>query len=189
MTKSSIPTCGSSWKPLLVLLLCALAAGVAIPLRIIVAGPDVRELQPIPASEFSRLIREISEEEGYFHSDNFTSNETSYLQVTDQLGRLGVSGGAYIGVGPEQNFTYIARVRPRIAFIVDIRRQAMLQHLLYKALFQQAETRAQFLAALLCRPLPDTRAQLNRASISDLLEYFRRSPPATTKSSRGTLRG
>jgi hypothetical protein len=179
MMKSSFPTSHSSWKPLLVLLLCTIAAGVAVPSRTVVAGADAPELQPIPASEFSRLIREFSEEDGYFHSDNFTSNETSYLHVTDQLGRLGVSGGAYIGVGPEQNFTYIAKVRPRIAFIVDIRRQAMLQHLLYKALFQQAETRTQFLAALLCRPLPGTKERLNRASISDLLEYFRRSPPAT----------
>jgi hypothetical protein len=179
MMKSSFPMGGSSWKPLLVLLLCTIAAGVAVPTRTVIAGADAPELQPIPASEFSRLIREFSEEDGYFRSDNFTSNETSYLQVTDQFRQLGISGGAYIGVGPEQNFTYIAKVRPRIAFIVDIRRQAMLQHLFYKAAFQQAETRAQFLAALLCRPLPGTNEPLNRASISDLLEYFRRSPPAT----------
>jgi hypothetical protein len=179
MIKSSFATNGSTWKPLLVLLLCTMAAGVAVPSRTVVSGADALNLQPIPASEFSRLIREFSEEDGYFHSDNFTSNETSYLQVTDPLRRLGVTGGAYIGVGPEQNFTYIAKVRPRIAFVIDIRRQAMLQHLLYKAIFQQAETRAQFLAALLSRPLPGTKEPLNSESISDLLEYFRRSPPAT----------
>ena len=32
------------------------------------------------------------------------------------------AGGVYIGVGPEQNFTYIA-ARPEMAFIVDIRRE------------------------------------------------------------------
>ena len=60
-----------------------------------------------------------STRDGYFRSDNFTSNETSYLQVVGKLRQMGVSGGAYIGVGPEQNFTYIAKVRPEIAFIVD----------------------------------------------------------------------
>jgi hypothetical protein len=34
-----------------------------------------------------------------------------------------------MGVGPEQNFTYIASIRPQMVFIVDIRRQAVMQHL------------------------------------------------------------
>jgi hypothetical protein len=85
-------------------------------------------LESVPAAEFARIVREFSEEGGYFMSDNFTSNETSYLHVLDKLRELGVTGGAYIGVGPEQNFTYIAKIRPRVAFIIDIRRQAMIQH-------------------------------------------------------------
>jgi hypothetical protein len=75
----------------------------------------------LPAAEFSRIIRDFSEEGGYFFSDNFTSNEDSYLTVLDKMRQLGATGGAYIGVGPEQNFTCIAKIRPRIAFIVDIR--------------------------------------------------------------------
>jgi hypothetical protein len=108
----------------------------------------------ISTADFSRMIREMSEEGGYFLSDNFTSNETSYLHVVDKLRQLGASGGAYIGVGPEQNFTYIAKIRPRIAFIVDIRRQAMIQHLMYKAIFHLSPTRAEFLSRLLSKPLP-----------------------------------
>ncbi len=177
MLKSSSPTGRFGWKPLLIFMLCAVVAGVALPSNQRGAIPSASRLEPIPAAEFSRIVREFSEEEGYFHSDNFTSNETSYLQISGQLRRLGVSGGAYIGVGPEQNFTYIAKIRPRIAFIVDIRRQAMLQHLLFKALFQQAETRAQFLAALLCRAQPGAKDGV--ASLPDLIEYFRRSPPAS----------
>lgn len=100
------------------------------------------------------MIREMSEEGGYFLSDNFTSNETSYLHIVDKLRQLGTTGGAYIGVGPEQNFTYIAKLRPRIAFIVDIRRQAMIQHLMYKAIFHLSPTRADFLSRLLSKPLP-----------------------------------
>lgn len=105
------------------------------------AAPQ-KQLESLLATDFSRLSRELSEEGGFFPSDNFTSNETSYLTVVDKLRQLNATGGAYIGVGPEQNFSYIAKVRPRIAFIVDIRRQAVMQHLLYKALFHLAPTRA-----------------------------------------------
>jgi len=128
----------------------------------------------LSAQEFSRLVQEFSEEGGYFQSDNFTSNETSYLQVVQKLRQLHASGDAYLGVGPEQNFTYIAKLRPKIAFIVDIRRQAMLQHLLYKALFHVSETRAQFLSGLLSRPLTGEQALRGGASVDELIDYFRR---------------
>jgi hypothetical protein len=126
----------------------------------------------LTASEFSRLVRDLSEEGGYFRSDNFTSNETSYLHVIEKLQQLGASGGAYIGVGPEQNFTYIAKLKPRIAFIVDIRRQAIIQHLMYKAIFHLSPNRTQFLARLLSRPLPKDLKDNSEPSINNLLNYF-----------------
>lgn len=129
-------------------------------------------VESIPIAEFSRMIREFSEDGGYFMSDNFTSNETSYLHVVDKLKELGVTGGAYIGVGPEQNFTYIAKIRPRIAFIVDIRRQAMIQHLMYKAIFQLSSTRAQFISRLMSKPLPKDSAPREDATAADLLGFF-----------------
>ena len=136
--------------------------------------PGRQPAQPdsLSASEFSRLVREISEEGGYFRSDNFTSNETSYLHIVDKMRQLGATGGAYIGVGPEQNFTYIAKVRPRIAFIVDIRRQAMIQHLMFKAIFHLSPGRPQYLALLLSRPLPKEKAPAADASVNDLLAFF-----------------
>jgi hypothetical protein len=127
-------------------------------------------------TEFASLVQGLSEAGGYFHSDNFTSNETSYLHVVDKLRELGVGGGAYLGVGPEQNFTYIAKIRPRLAFIVDIRRQAMLQHLLYKAVFQLAPDRAAFLSLLLSRPAPDEPAR--GPGIPALLAHFEKTPPS-----------
>src|SRR5262245_21467512 len=126
-------------------------------------------------TEFASLVQDLSEPGGYFHSDNFTSNETSFLHVVDKLKELGVSGGAYLGVGPEQNFTYIARVRPRIAFIVDIRRQAMLQHLLYKAVFQLGANRAEFLSLLLSRP---AEGLASHDGIEALLAHFEKIPPS-----------
>ncbi len=131
-----------------------------------------KSLQAIPAEEFARIVREFSEEEGYFRSDNFVSNETSYLHVLDKLKELGAMGGAYLGVGPEQNFTYIAKIRPQIAFIIDIRRQAVIQHLMFKAIFHMAETPARFLSFLFCMPLAGPGKPGADASAEELMRYF-----------------
>ncbi len=144
------------------------------------AANAIAQAKPKPAGlsavEFSRMIRNFSEEPGYFFSDNFTSNEDSYLTVVDKMRELKAAGGAYIGVGPEQNFTYIAKIRPRIAFIVDIRRQAMIQHLMYKAIFHLSPTRAEFLSKLLSLPL-DAKAPGAHDSINNILQYFSKVSP------------
>jgi len=130
------------------------------------------ESESLSAGEFSRLIRDFSEEGGYFMSDNFTSSEDSYLTIADKLQELAVTGGAYIGVGPEQNFTYIAKIRPRIAFIVDIRRQAMIQHMMYKAIFHLSPTRTDFLSLLLSRPIPEGKALNANAPLDEILSFI-----------------
>ena len=156
----------------------SVAAAVVLALALIVstASPaqQLWRLRALPdqrlsAGEFSQLVRELSEDGGYFRSDNFTSNETSYLHVIDKLRELGASGGAYVGVGPEQNFTYIAKVRPRIAFIVDIRRQAMIQHLMFKAIFHLASNRVQYLSLLLSKPLPKEKAPGPDTPVNEML--------------------
>lgn len=106
------------------------------------------------AQSFAQLVASLSDSGGYFDTDNLISNERGYQQVLGAMDRLGVRGGAYIGVGPDQNYTYIARVRPRIAFVVDIRRDNMLEHLLFKALFARAANRAEYLALWTGRPMP-----------------------------------
>ena len=131
-----------------------------------------KAIESLSAAEFTRLINDLSEEGGFWRSDNFTSNEDSYLHVLDKLRELGATGDAYIGVGPEQNFTYIAKVRPRIAFIVDIRRQAMIQQLMYKAIFHLAPDRIQFLSRLLSRPLPKDKAPTEKSSVNEILAFF-----------------
>ncbi len=139
-------------------------------------APQAKAPESLSAKEFARISSECSEEGGFFRSDNFTSNETSYLHVVDKMKQLGASGGAYIGVGPEQNYTYIAKIRPRIAFLVDIRRQAIIQHLMYKAVFHLSPTRAQFLSRLLSRPLPKEKEKVFAADapLNELLAYFDR---------------
>jgi hypothetical protein len=152
-------------------LLCTLSA-VAVQ----TAPRQQPKTDSLAPSEFARLVRDLSEEGGYFRSDNFTSNETSYLHVVDKLRELGAVGGAYVGVGPEQNFTYIAKVKPRIAFIVDIRRQAMIQHLMCKALFHLAPNRLEYLSLLFSKPLPREKAPTAEAPIEQILSFFGQAP-------------
>jgi hypothetical protein len=162
-----------SWRGLLATSVVVLLVGAGLRAATVsrVGEPANPQLERLSSVEFSALIRDFSEEGGYFFSDNLISNETPYLTVAGKLRQLGGTGGAYVGVGPEQNFTYIAKVRPRIAFILDIRRQAVIQHLMYKAVFHLSPTPAEFLSRLLSRPL--TRdAPAATASITEVLAYF-----------------
>jgi hypothetical protein len=97
---------------------------------------------------FRELVQQLSEEGGYFDTDNLISNETAYVQVVPSLSP---SGGVYIGVGPEQNFHYIGRLRPEWAFIVDVRRDNLLHQLLLNALLVKSETPADYLCRLFSR--------------------------------------
>ena len=128
------------------------------------------------ATEFAALVAQLSEPGGQFDTDNLISNERSYLHVMGALERIGTRGGAYIGVGPDQNFSYIARVRPSIAFIVDIRRDNMLQHLMFKALFARARNRAEYLALLLGRPVPADVDRFTNRPVDSLVAWIDRTP-------------
>src|SRR5882762_5506124 len=98
--------------------------------------------------EFWRLFTTMSEEGGTFPSENFVSNEKTYQYVIPTLQRTLTPGGVYLGVGPEQNFTYIVNLQPRLAVIFDIRRQNAMLHLMYKALFELSDSRASFVSRL-----------------------------------------
>jgi len=115
---------------------------------------------------FWKLIDSSSEQGGAFQSENFLSNETGFQAVIPTLRELTKPGGVYLGVGPEQNFTYIAAIRPKIAFIIDIRRQNMLEHMIYKAIFEVSPDRVEFLSRLFSRKRP---AGLNSKSTVDEL--------------------
>src|SRR6478752_2009836 len=126
-------------------------------------------------SSFWQLVSDFSEGGGFFRSDNFVSNETMFQWVIPELLRTTKPGGAYLGVGPDQNFTYIVALKPKISFIFDIRRQNMLTHLMYKVIFEQSSDRADFLSRLFSRPRPpktDTSMTANA-----LFAAFSASPP------------
>jgi len=124
---------------------------------------------------FWRMVTEFSEPGGRFPSDNFVSNELRLQRVLSTLTDGRKSTGAYIGVGPEQNFTYIVALQPKIAFIVDIRRQNMIEHLMYKALFELSADRAEFLSRLFSRQKPEGIAE--DMTVDALFEAFRSAEP------------
>ena len=107
----------------------------------------------ISDKEFWAMVDGFSEPGGSFASDNIISNEIAFQQVIPELKRTGQQG-AYIGVGPEQNFTYITALKPAMAFVIDIRRQNLLLHLLYKALVERSADRTDFMSRLFARPAP-----------------------------------
>ncbi|MGQ0647408.1 MAG: LIC_10091 family protein [Gemmatimonadaceae bacterium] len=150
-----------------------LAIGVFVLAGLFAASANLgsaRQRQPIPDrlsdSAFWALSNELSEPAGYFRSDNLVGNEVTMQHPIPELIAKTPRGGVYLGVGPDQNFTYIAAMRPAIAFVVDIRRLNVMQHLFYKALFELSPTRADFLSRLFARPRP---LGLDTATSAELL--------------------
>ena len=133
---------------------------------------------------FASRVAALSEPGGYFNTDNLISNERSFLHVVPELralSRQASAGGAYLGVGPDQNFSYIAHLRPSIAIIVDIRRDNLLLHLLFKAVFAEARTRVDYLALLTGRPVPTADAKWAQASVDAIVSYIEKAPPLSAQ--------
>lgn len=147
----TVITAASSWQP----------TGVRLPTG-------------LTDAEFWALSESLSEPPGYFQSDNLVSNEHTYQYVVPELQRRRDAGRVYLGVAPDQNFTYILATRPAMAFIVDIRRGNLLTHLMYKALFEQASDRAEFVSLLFSRPRPEGLEP--EASVGTLMDAFGRVP-------------
>jgi hypothetical protein len=142
------------------LLLAAVAAAAGVCLNgawFLASGRLSAEALPerLGDKPFWLLATSLSEPSGWFQSDNLVSNEASYQAVMPDLLRTAPPGRVYLGVGPEQNFTYIAALRPSIAFIVDIRRGNRDLQLMYKALFELSADRVDFVGHLFARPRPD----------------------------------
>jgi len=110
----------------------------------------------IPDQEFWRLTGDLSEPAGWFRSDNLLSNELGFPFILTDLAKAASPARVYMGVGPEQNFNYIAVLKPRMAFIVDIRRGNLNLHLMYKALFDLSADRADFVSKLFSMRRPMT---------------------------------
>lgn len=126
---------------------------------------------------FWRLSQELSEPNGYFRSDNLVSNETSFQWVAPSLAKMTRANGVYLGVAPEQNFTFIAALKPAVAFIVDIRRGNLIEHLMYKALFEISDNRVDFAFRLFGRRPLD--GMPTATGIREVMDTLSTAPPDT----------
>jgi hypothetical protein len=156
----------SSWRRVAVVPLFAAIAGVVVG-----RAAPAQVATPAPAAEFAATIAKLSEPGGFFDTDNLISNERSYLHVVPDLALRKVRGGIYLGVGPDQNFSYIAQVQPSLALLVDIRRDNLLLHLLFKAIFSLSDTRAGYLATLTGRAPPVDGSAWNTKSVDEVVAY------------------
>jgi len=135
--------------------------------------------------EFWALSQESSEPGGQFRNadiTNLTSNEMLYQHVVPDLITRAGTGRVYLGVGPEQNFTYMVATRPKLAIIFDIRRGNLAMQLLYKAIFELSEDRAAFVSMLFSRPRPPGLSTASSADrIFSAFEWIRSSPALVQK--------
>jgi len=149
-----------------------LAAAIAVLLAFTVIASRAADTIPAQLTDaaYWKMISDFSEPGGSFQLEIITSNETSYQYVMPQLMNTVKPGGVYLGVAPEQNFTYIAALQPKIAFIFDIRRDMMLEHLMYKAIFEMSADRADFVANLFSRQRP--AALTANSSVDAIFQAF-----------------
>ena len=130
---------------------------VSIVLTLVLAASGTLAAQ-IPArltdQQFWKLSQDMSEPNGSFRSDNLLSNEMVFARILPDLLARTKPGGVYLGVGPEQNFTYLAAMKSKIAFITDIRRENLHVLLVYKAVFELSKDRAEFISKLFTKPRP-----------------------------------
>ncbi len=145
---------------------------------------------PARDQSLASVVAGLSEPGDARPADNLVTNEDSFARVAADLARR-APRGVYLGVGPDQNLTYIAQARPSIAFVLDFRRRNALLHLAHKALIALAPDRVAYLSRLTARvpgPLPDDptaeelvdaftgpamdRARLD-ATIADVADHLR----------------
>ncbi|MDA2930398.1 hypothetical protein MYX84_10705 [Acidobacteria bacterium AH-259-O06] len=138
--------------------------------------PAEAKAQRLTDTDLEQLALELSEPPGQFDTDNLISNEASYLQVLPQLKEIAEPGQAYLGVGPDQNFTYLVHVRPALAMIVDLRRDNLLEHLYLKELIEVSGNRWQYLSYLFGKPLPTGFRPDPAADASVLVNHLRSFP-------------
>ena len=158
-------------RTLLLVASLALAPALLVLLPSPAAQTSASRLPPrLSGQEFFTLMTELSEADGFFRSDNLVSNELFMQRVIPELIQVVKPGGVYLGVGPEQNFTYIAAVKPAMAFIIDVRRGNRQLHLMYKALFELSSDRADFVSRLFSLKRP---ARLDRStSVQDIFAAY-----------------
>jgi len=144
---------------------CLLALGLVAPPPVVDARSAADSLpERLTNAEFWKLSQDLSEPNGSFRSDNLVSNEIWFQYVIPELLKRAPQRAVYLGVGPEQNFSYIAALKPKMVFITDIRRGNLHMHLMYKALFEMTNNRADFFALLFNKKRPEGLSEKSTAT-------------------------
>ena len=154
---------------------------VAVLFALLLCTVGARAADTLPSQlddvSFWKLIAELSEPNGEFQSENLLSNETDFPGVMSTLKSTVPSAGVYLGVGPEQNFNYVAAIRPRMGIIIDIRRQNMLEQFLYKALFELSPDRSAFISRLFSRRSVPEYELTSASSAAELFDAIQDAAP------------
>jgi hypothetical protein len=153
-----------------ILITACLVLVILAGIRLTASGRAAAAPTELSDQQFWNLSKEFSEEDGVFRSDNLLSNEISFQYIIPNLLKATKQGGVYLGVGPEQNFTYIAALKPAMAFIIDIRHGNLDVHLMYKALFELSKDRAEFVSRLFSRKRPDGLTE--KSSANDIFNAY-----------------
>jgi len=154
---------------------CFVLAGLML---LLVQGALIFAAEKLPTQltdeEFWMLSSESSEPDGTFRSDNLLSNESYFQFVIPKLNEIATPARVYMGVGPEQNFTYIAAMKPKMAFILDIRRGNLDLQLMYKALFELSKDRVEFVSRLFSKKRPERLGP--ESTVQEIFAAFENTP-------------
>lgn len=95
------------------------------------------ELTPLDDEERATLASGPSDDPIPVEIHYVQSNETRHDLFFEHIDGV---GGAYIGVGSDQNFTMIAKARSELAFLMDIDFRVVDLHRMYQVMIPHAET-------------------------------------------------
>jgi hypothetical protein len=137
-----------------ILYICATIVALVLAVSGLRVAADSLPAQ-LSDQEFWKLSSDFSEPDGFFRSDNLLSNEIWMQRVIPDLLSNIKTPSVYMGVGPEQNFTYITSLKPKMVFIVDVRRGNLDLQLMYKAVFELSNDRADFVSRLFSKKRPE----------------------------------
>ena len=174
---------GSCERGIIIRSLRRLALALVVVTFVVAVGLAADALpERVSDEDFWRMATEFSERPGNFSSDNLLSNERWFQHILPPLVQKARQKGVYVGVGPEQNFTYIVALKPKMAFILDVRRGNFDFHLIYKALFELSADRAEFVSRLFSRPRPESLSA--RSTVEDIFTAIANVPATDTNYSR-----
>jgi hypothetical protein len=117
-------------------------------------------------------VEDTSAYDGLFPIKHVTSNEWQNGVFVSEVRRR--PGGAFLGLGGEQNYTLIAAGRSQVAFIVDSNPVVIEIHRAYHALHKLAPTRTAFVAYLSGREPPPHQAG---ATMAEIVARVEKQPP------------